>query len=314
MTYSSGGLIQATDYNNFNGGSGGGANISGQLSSVFAIGNGNSGYGQTALSNVTATSTVTATQWTTLVNAVNTVRKHQSGGSFTNIGTYTAGTTINATNNVNGNLTTSFTNRLVYSAQGSTGTGATNSPNFTLATTTAGATYSFSRTATFANADAARYFFNAGGQLNFVFGTPTNGDGTVRSSSLINLINNFSSKKVGAQDCVAKTGSGNATVTTDLTTNSGYYTNTTANATLTQLNSTQTTYTGDQLKFYSKTNGVQGSNADKGTVVTLSIDLISGTQTGGFNDSINITVPHHLDVIYPEQTFLANVWGGVTVA
>ena len=314
MTYSSGGLIQASDYNNFNGGSGGGANISGQLSSVFCIGYGNSGYGQTAVSNVTATSTVTATQWTTLVNAVNTVRKHQSGGSFTNIGTYTAGTTINATNDVNGNLTTAFTNRLTYSAQGSTGTGATQSPNWVLSNTTAAGLYSFTRTATFANADAVRYFFNAGGQLNFVFGTPTNGDGTVRSSGIVNLINNFSSKKIGAQDAVAKTGSGNATVVTDLTTNNGYFTYTTSNVTLSNIASSQTTYLGDNLKFYAKTSGTAGSNGDKGTVVSLSVDLYSGAQTGGFNDSINITAPHHLDVIYPEQTFLANTWGSVTVA
>ena len=312
MTYSSGGLISASDYNNFNGAST--ANISGQLGTVMGVGTGNAGYGQTVIANVTATSTVTATQWTTLVNAVNMIRKHQSGAGFTNIGTYTAGTTINATNDVSGNLTTAYTNRLVASAQGSTGTGATSSPNWTLATTTAAASYSFTRTATFANADAVRYFFNAGGQLNFVFGTPTNGDGTVRSSSIVNLINNFGSKKIGAQDCVAKTGSGNATVVTDLTTNNGYYTYTTSNVTLSNVASAQTTYLGDNLKFYAKTNGVQGLNGDKGTIVSLSVDLYSGAQAGGFNDSINVTVPHRIDVIYPEQTFLANVWGSVTVA
>jgi hypothetical protein len=313
MTYSSGGLIQATDYNNFNGGSGGGANVSGQLSTVFGVGNGNAGYGQTAIANVTATGTVTATQWTTLVNAVNTVRKHQNSG-FTNIGTYTAGTTINATNDVSGNLTTAYTNRNAFNVQGSTGTGATNSPNWILATTIAAATYSFTRTATFANADAVRYFFNSGGQLNFVFGVPTNGDSTVRSSAIVNLINNFGSKKISAQDAVAKTGSGNATVVTDLTTNNGYYTYTTANVTLSNIASAQTTYLGDNLKFYAKTSGVAGSNGDKGTVVSLSIDLYSGAQTGGFNDSINVTAPHRIDVIYPEQTFLANTWGSVTVA
>jgi hypothetical protein len=313
MTYSAGGLIQATDYNNFNGGSGGGANVSGQLSTVFGIGNGNAGYGQTAIANVTATSTVAATQWTTLVNAVNTVRKHQNSG-FTNIGTYTAGTTINATNDVSGNLTAAYTNRNAFGSQGSTGTGATNSPNWIVTNTTAAALYSFTRTATFANADAVRYFFNAGGQLNFVFGTPTNGDSTIRSSSIVNLINNFSSKKIGAQDAVAKTGTGNATVVTDLTTNNGYFTYTTANVTLSNVASAQTTYLGDNLIFYAKTSGVAGSNGDKGTVVSLSIDLYSGAQTGGFNDSINVTAPHRIDVIYPEQTFLANTWGSVTVA
>ena len=314
MTYSTGGLIQATDYNGFAGGAGGGANVSGQLNTVLSTGKGNAGYGQTTVANVAATNTVTATQWTTLVNGVNTVRKHQTGAGFTNIGTYTVGQTITAAADVSGNLTTAFTNRLTASAQGATVAGTTNSPNFTGTNSTSAYNFYVTRTATFANADAARYFFNAGGQLNFIITSTTNGDATNRSSSLVNLCNNFASKKIGAQDAVAKTGSGNATVTTDLTTNNGYYTYTTSNVTLTQLTSTQTTYTGDILYFYAKTNGVQGSNSDNGTVVSLGLQLTSGTQTGGFNDSINITMNHNLTVIYPESTFLANTWGAVTVA
>ena len=312
MTYSSGGIISAADYNSFSGGLT--ANTSGQINSLLATGRGNTGYGQTSIANVSVSGSVTATQWTTLVNGINTIRKHQTGAGFTNVGTYTAGTTINATNDVAGNLTAAFTNRLTYGAQGTTTTGTVVSPVFTLGSTTSAATFSLSRTATFSSADAARYFFNAGGQLNFVITGITNNDGTVRSASLVNLGNNFGSKKVGAQDCVAKTGTGNATVTTDATTNAGYYVATTSNVTKTQLTSTQSTYTGDILYFYAKSNGAQGVNGDAGTVVTLSMDLTSGTQTGGFNDSINITVNHRVDVIYPQTAYLANTWGTVTIA
>jgi hypothetical protein len=312
MAYSSGGTIQAADYNGFAGGTA--ANVSGQLNTVLSTGRGNAGYGQTAVSNVTAvTNDVTATQWTTLVNAINTVRKHQSGAGFTNIGTYTAGATINATNDVSGNLTTAYTNRLSYQAQGSTMTGSTFSPSFTLPNQLAGTTFQFTRTATFASADQARYFFNAGGQLNFIISSVSNNDGTTRSASLATLAaTNFASKRIGAQDYTARTGTGGI-VGADSTTNTGYYTLTTSNVTKTQITSTTATYTSDEFYLYGKSNGPQGSNADNGTIVHFSVALVSGTQTGGFNDSINITVNHRVDVIYPSTTFLANTWGSVTI-
>ena len=313
MTYASGGTIQASDYNEFAGGTA--ANVSGQLNTVLSTGRGNAGYGQTAVSNVTAASgDVTATQWTTLINGVDRVRKHQSGVGYSNLTAYTSGQVINVTNNISAALSTAYTSRLTATAQGSTTTGATNSPNFTLPNQLAGATYQFSRTATFASADAARYFFNAGGQLNFVIISVTNGGGTTRGASLATLAaTNFASKRLGAQDCVARTGTG-GTLNTDGTTNTGYYTLTTSNVTKTQITSTTATYTSDTFVFSAKSNGVQGSNADAGSVVTLSVDLTSATQTGGFNDSINITVNHRVDVIYPSSTFLANTWGSVTIA
>jgi len=313
MTYSSGGEIQASDYNGFAGGTA--ANVSGELNTVLSTGRGNAGYGQTAVSNVTAvTNDVSATQWTTLINGIDKVRKHQSGTGYTNLTAYTAGQVINVTNNISANLTTAYTTRLTANVQGATVTGATNSPNFTLPNQLAGDTYRFSRTATFGSGNAARFFFNAGGQLNFVIISVTNTGGTTRGASLATLAaTNFASKKIGAQDCVARTGTG-GTASTDGTTNTGYYTLTTSNVTKTAITSTTATYTSDTLVFSAKSNGVQGSDADAGSVVTLSMDLTSATQTGGFNDSINITVNHRVDIIYPSSTFLANTWGAVTIA
>lgn len=315
MTYSVGGTIQGSDYNGFAGGNGGTANVSGQLNTVLGTGYGNAGYGQTAVSNVTViTDTVAATQWTTLVNGVDKVRKHQSAAGYSNLATYTAGSLINATNNISGALTTAYSSRLTYAAQGSTLTGSTFSPVFTLPNQLAGTTFSISRVASFASADAARYFFNAGGQLNFVVTGVTNTGGTTRGASLATLAaTNFGSKKMGAVDCVARTGTG-GTVNTDGTTGTGYYSLTSTNVAKTQITSTTATYTGDVVYLYGKSNGTQGSNGDKGSTVTLSMDLVSATQTGGFNDSINITVNHRVDVIYPSSTFLANTWGSVTIS
>ena len=111
MTYASAGTIQASDYNDFAGGTA--ANVSSQLNTVLSTGRGNAGYGQTSVSNVVAvTNDVTATQWATLVNGVDKVRKHQSGVSYSNLTTYSAGQTINATNNISGALGTAYTSRL----------------------------------------------------------------------------------------------------------------------------------------------------------------------------------------------------------
>ncbi len=311
MTYSSGGLIQASDYNTFNGAQT--ANVSGTLSTVLSTGKGNAGYGQTMVSNVSAAGTVTATQWTTLVNAINTVRKHQSGASFTNIGTYTAGQTINATNDVSGNLTNAYTNRLNYAAEGTTTTGATFSPTFTAPNDTNAQTVAYSRTATFANADAARYFFNAGGQLNFVITSITNTGGTNRGADIGTLsVTNFASKRIRAANAGARTGTGGTV--TDQTTNYGYYGLTTSNVALTQITSTTAGYTGDVLYFYVKTNGTQGSNSDNGTVITMSPHITMGAQSPAFNDGYTVTVNHRVDIIYPSTSFLANTWGSVTIA
>lgn len=313
MSYSSGGVIQGADYNNFSGASA--ANVSGQLNTILGIGRGNAGYGQTTVANVVGGSdTVTATQWTTLVNGINTVRKHQAGAGFTNIGTYSAGSTINATNDIAGNLTTSFGQRLTQGATGPTLTGATFSPVFSIAAQTAAATFQLTRTATFASADQARYFWNAGGALNFVFISGTNTGATTRGADLITLaVTNLISKKVSAQDCTARTGTG-GTLNTDLLQNTGYYVRTTSNVALTQITSTTYTYTADNIILYGKTNGAQGTNADNGTIFSFGVDLTSAAKTVTFNQSINVTLNHRVDVIYPPTTFLANTWGAVTIA
>lgn len=313
MTYSARNLVQASDYNGFVGASA--ANVSGQLNTVLGIGKGNAGYGQTTLSNVAAggANLVTATQWTTLVNSINTVRKHQSGSGFTNLSTYTTGTVVNANTDISSNLTNAYTGRLNYQAEGTTLTGSTYSPNFTAPNDTNPATFQFSRTATFANADAARYFWNAGGQLNFVISSVTNGGATNRGASLATLAGtNFTSMRIRAANNGGRTGSGGTLSSSD--TALGYYKASTSNATAVSLTGTTSSYTSDTCDVYVKTNGVQGSNNDNGTTMTVSMQLYSGPQTPAFDDSIDITVNHKVDVIYPSTTFLANTWGSVTIS
>jgi hypothetical protein len=329
MTYASGGLIQATDYNGFVGTSP--SSTANQINTVWAVGNGNAGYGQTALAQVSSASTVTAVQWASLINTLNSIYTHQSGVG-TGLGAPTAGSLISYLSVLSGDITTQYTNCLTAATQGNTTTGTLFSPPETVSNQQAAATFTITRTVTFASADAARYFFNAGGQLNFVITSVTNNDGTTRSADMVTLAGtNFGGLSAfKATTNGGRTGTG-GTVNTAAT-SIGYYGLTTTNQTLSQITSTTAGYTSDTINLSVKSNGVQGSNADVGTVITFTLTLTSAARPtlaappawGGIgtppvtntvvNDSVNVTVNHRVDIVYPETTNLTNTWGTATVA
>jgi hypothetical protein len=155
MTYSSGGLIQATDYNGFVSTTAG-ANINATW---------NSAYGQTALSTVSSSGTITATQWATLVNTLTSLGAH-TNTTLTSRTAPTAGTTINILANVNADITSVYTNRYNAVSVGTQYTGWTGTNSKTTATSGATWTIVFVNTVAFANATAATNFFNAGGYVN----------------------------------------------------------------------------------------------------------------------------------------------------
>ena len=312
MTYSAGGLIEATDYNNFAGGNGGTANVSGQVNTVLGTGYGNAGYGQSAVANVSVSAQVTAAQWTTLVNGVNTVRKHQSGGGFSNLSTYTAGSVINATNDVSSNATSAYTNRLTSAAAGPT----YNQPNQTASINTSSASavdLNFSRTATFGSSDQARYFFNAGRTIAIQVTSTTNTGGTTRGAALLDVIDNCTGKTMSAITFNAITTPAPFTENTDVTT-LGYYGQTSANVEVYKNTGSNSgsAYNAQFARVLTKVTGTAGSNGGVGEVITFSIESQSPAQSPAFNDSINVTVNHRLQVIYPSTTYLANTWGSVT--
>lgn len=310
MTYATGQRILAADFNNYAGGNIG-ANVSGQLNSIIGGGNGSVGYGQTAVGNVSIANKVLASNWNSLITGINIINKHQNS-AFSNIGSVGVGARIKANVNISGNLTSAYANRFDYQAEGTTVTGSTFSPNFTAPSDTNPATFQFSRTATFASPDQARYFFNAGGQLNFIVTSVTNTGSTQRGQSLANLAQvNFTSMKFRAANNSGRTGSGGTLASSDSAL--GYYKCTTANASALLLDSTSF-YTGDTCNVVVNTNGVQGSYSDNGTTLTMSMVLYSAADPQGFNADINITVNHRIDVIYPSTTFLANTWGSVTIS
>ena len=311
MTYAQSGLIQATDYNTLIGTSPG--STANALNTVWAVGSGSAGYGQTAVPTVAVSNTVTATQWASLINTLNSAIIHQSG-SNSGISAPTAGTTINYLSTLQSSINTAYANRLLTSPTGAVVTSASFTSAWTSASTTSTLTRSFGLRATFASADQARYFFNARGLLSYsMFGIAN--DAVARTLAA----NNVSWSMAGIQNFIAnvnggRVGTGATLITNDTT--KGYYNITTANATIVSVTSTTTNYTTDSGTITIKTNGLQGSNNDNGTTIDFwtTINSTSGGNAGGsFDDSLNLTIYQQITAVYPETTNLANTWGAVTI-
>jgi hypothetical protein len=104
MTYSSGGLIQATDYNTFAG------NTTAGLNRVWSTGAGDAGWGQTDIATVATSGTVTATQWATIVNNLATSGT-QTSTTLTSRTAPVTGNIIGILANVSTDITSVTTNR-----------------------------------------------------------------------------------------------------------------------------------------------------------------------------------------------------------
>jgi hypothetical protein len=183
MAYSAGGLIEATDYNGFVSTTNG-ANVN----NVWSTGSTDSGWGQSALTTVAAAGSITATQWATLVNTISSMAS-QTGTTITSRSAPVAGNTIEILAALNTDLTNITANRQNAVANGTQFTGWTGTNSKTTATSGATWTISFTNTVTFASADAARYFFNAGGRIKIdVSKTATGETGDPEWNDLANTL------------------------------------------------------------------------------------------------------------------------------
>jgi hypothetical protein len=310
MAYAQYGNIAAVDYNALVGGNPN--TSSGTLNTVWATGGTTAGYGQTALGNVTVGTQVYAADWANLVNKTANSASHQ-GTSITTVTAPAAGGTITYLSAIPTNLTTIYAPRLNAATQGSTvANTATLGTTWTQAAT-------FTHTVTFANGNAARYFFNAGGQLkvtcahanstagiNLLFNNLASNVGTVvlsapsTGTATISGVSFTGVTKIG--------GGGNAPTTLP---NNGYFALTTSNANIfTQLASTGPSgYLSTFIRVIAKSNGTQGVNGDAGSVITLYTvwDEIPDGLTVGTGSSTTVTVQA------PETTYLANTWGTIAV-
>lgn len=318
MTYSTGGLIQATDYNGF-----ASTTSNGNVNAIWGTGAGNYGYGQsTTLSTVSAGGTVTATQWADLVNRISSIGSH-TGVSITSRTAPVAGNTITILNNVATDLTNLYTSRANAVSSGATITPATGTWWQATDTPNAAWTITTTHTITFANASAARYFFNSGGLIKWqTFKTSTGTEADTEWNDLAGTLNGiiyFSGANTAHTiNGVAYTGttkSGGTGVPTTLNTTVGFYNLTTVAATLYDQFADSSPYTSDHIRLQATVN--DNANPSVLTFTTAWINASSATPgsteiiTGGVAGTGPTTVVNY---VAPETTYIANSWGAISIS
>lgn len=314
MAYTSGSLIEAADYNGF-------VNTNGSnINEIWGTGTGDAGYGQTALATVAAGSTVTAAQWASLVNTVAAIANHQN----TTITARTApvtGDIIDILAAVNTDITNCEANRLNAAANGSQFTGWTGTSAKT--TATSGATWSitFTHTITWASANAARYFFNAGGRIKIDFSKTSTGDfGDPEWNDLastlcgdIFITAGTATQNIAGTNYTGTTKIGGTGTPDTLATTTGWYDFTTSNVIIYKQFADTAPYTANFIQ-------VQARTAGSGTQLILTTTwsasdgdaITGGTAPSGATPG---TAPTTLVTYFPPSTtYLTNSWGTPTVA
>jgi len=325
MTYTAGGLIQATDYNTFAG------NTTAGLNAVWSTGAGNSGWGQTSIATVAASGVITATNWATLVNSLS-ITGAQSNTIITSRTAPVTGNIVAILANVQTDITSVTSNRANATSSGTEVGYASGTTSKTTATGSGQAawTITFTHTVTFPTADQARYFFNAGGRIRLQYGKSSTGTDIdpdwntfAGLCGSIYLTGIAGSKTIAA---VAYTGTtrigGTGGTQTTLATTTGWYALTGTPVTIFQLNNATAPYTGE----YIQTNASASA-----TVLTLSTVwnqpavVAAGTTaniSGGTAPALGATsigaatAPTTLCTFFPPSTAqgLSNTWGTPAIA
>lgn len=314
MTYSTGSVILDDDYNIFATGnaSGTGDNNVANVNTVWGIGNGDKGYGQTTLpvlSAVTVGQTVTATQWSTMLARISSAATHQST-TITPISSPVAGDTISAYAALSTNITSIYNNRLNCVSSGTSIT----SGGSVDRTTGWNTSVTFTQTITFSSGDAARYFFNAGGRVTLSY-SRTGGSVNSQNTAITDLCTAVGTITITGGSGTATIAGGSFTGTNKtggsgsptIASTTGYYDLTTANVQVfTQSSSSYYGYEGNSLTINVKSNGTQGSNADTGSVITVYTTV---AKSGGLT-TVDGTLNATMTLIPSETTNLTTTsWG-----
>lgn len=304
MSYQQYGSIQASDFNT----------LVTDFNTVYGSGSGNSGYGQTSLGSVTAGNRVTYEDWNSLVTKIKALANHQNSATtaINNLVAPTAGDSISYLSGLSGGITTITSNRLNASAQGTSYSAGTAS------TSTWRDYVTFTSTVTFASAAAARYFFNAGGQIAL---TPYHPNGSGINSLFYALSQAIGTIKFSSQSGVTIAGmafngttkiGGSGALGSEYTisSNTGFYNLLTTDTEICRQNAT-----GALSKYLTSNISINARIDATGTILRFTTTFDSNWSSGGgltVGTGTNVTC----SVIPPATTYLTNTWGtpGVTSA
>lgn len=330
MTYTAGSLIEATDYNGFV------ATGANNINAVWGTGSGDKGWGQTNIAQVSVGGTVTATQWATLVANLATAGQ-QTNSTLTSRTQPVAGNTIAILANVATDINTITLARGNAAASGTTIGTFTGTTSKTTDTGSGQAawTITFTHTITFADANSARYFFNAGGLVKLMYGKSSTGTdhdpdwntfaGQCGNIFLGGYINSAAQSIAGTTYTGTTRIAGGGGTQTTLATTTGFYQLTTTPVTIFQLNNASSPYTPEFIR----TNASVNANASPTVITLTTVWSDDGSSGAGTTSNISggtavsspataigaATAPTTLvNLIPPSTTYLSASWGTPTIA
>jgi hypothetical protein len=296
MTYSSGGLIQASDFNT----------RVGSVNQLWGTGSGNYGYGQSSTVPTNSSGVkVPASDWATLIARMSSMQQHQFNNTTGVPSQPTSGSIITYLSAVDTEITALQNNRLTtYSNPTNSTNSASNGNNWN--------TYKqFGFTWTFASGDAARYFFNQGGFIQIVCSASTTNESQWNTFATTNYYYiNFYANSFYHGGTV-----GSTTRSTYLNT-SGYYNLTTTNTSYLVLYDTgtgNTAYNSNYIAVNFYSNGTQGANGDTGSTIT-GIIIFYNNDSNGFQLPLTGSITCYSSLIYPESTYLSASYGSPSMA
>ena len=267
MAYNVGGLIQATDFISLRGSIGPNSayanalDASNKLAALIGVGFGNRGYGQTstAFPSVSAGNTIAASEWNSLIGVVATLNTH-TGSALTVPSSVSAGSTIQAFDGTLGRpnlptlVSTLDTNRLLFSLSDMTLTAFT--PSIRTTPWLSQVYHEF--TVTWATEDAARYFFNSGGQI-YVSASRVGGSVSNLNSAITAMLSEMGTIRFGAES-TTYTGTGGTAYSVGYYDLIGVYQDCFYHA-------GPTFYSAPNYTLTARAENITGTNGGNGTVV-----------------------------------------------
>jgi hypothetical protein len=298
MAYSSGGIIEANDFN---------LRVN-EINALWGTGSAGNGYGQsTTIATTSAGTVVPATDWSTLIARMNSIQNHQYG-SGTGITSPTSGAVITYLNTVDSFITNMINSKYTYASQGAYTVGTANT-NVTTWGNISAKTFTF----TFASADQARYFFNAGGRIGLQSNTNTitSPNAGTAWNSFVNTGFNYFYMGSNASVHAGTVGTYTRNV---YTSSNGYHnltTTPTSYFTLVETGTGNANYNSNVIDLKIAGGAPFGANSDKGSVIILQFNLYDN-DTNAFGRNNTGTTTATPFVVYPEASNLANTWGVIS--
>ena len=287
MAYSSGGLIQASDF----------TTRATSVNNLWGTGSGNTGYGQsgTAL-NTSITGTVAASDWATMIARMSTMQQHQFNNTTGIPAQPSAGGIITYLSAVDTAISSLQSNRLTtYTG---TNSGVASASNSTTWHTSSVKTW----TIAFASDNNARYFFNAGGAIEVV----SNGN-TITPATWNSFVNTGYAYSYIFAGTYAHGGTVGTYTRSVYNSGAGFYNLTstpTSFLTMTETGTGNANYNANSIDLKFSYNGAG--------VITATLTL-TDADTNAFGYTNTGTTTAYINIYYPETTYLTNTWGTPTV-